>query len=889
MAEESGSPPPKRDRTELPIERGFPIERVNEIAAKEGRARRHYRPIYTMHKWWARRLGCIFRTISLYSLLDDPDKIDIHEPGNNGTLEDFGGGQSNIASLIENVDIANPESLWELYPKDVRIEDKKVLDPFMGGGTSLVEASRFGAEVVGNDLNPVAWFTTKKELEAGQTDPETLRDAFEQVKESVADELLEYYKTPCPNVDGEHDADVMYYFWVKEVNCVSCDETVSLFKDYRVGKGRYGDEGYNVHCPDCGGITLTEDWHSETICGNDACQTTFVPDEGNVSRGGKYACPHCGQKYGITDAIQEQDGFDTRLFALEYYCPTCDEQGCDRDETKGYRKPKDVDFEKVEDAQQEWENDEQIKKYIPDQPIRSGSITASSSLNGNDVFQHGYEKWSDMYDTRQLLCLSKLLRAIDQVENDNAREYLLMTFTNTLCTNSTMVPYQTVANKIDHIFRSNSFDPPMTYAENNLWGTDYGRGTFTSMWDMVIDAVEYAGAPTDRYVDSGEMVETPPFDQPIGENATVTQGDSRKLDAKDEFDAVLTDPPYYDNIIYSELSDYFYVWQKLLLKDEYEAFTYDHTPRAESIVANPAEDKDVEVFESELHESFDMVHTALKDDGVLAFTYHHSDSESWGELLQALCDVGFEVTSTYPITSDLIQLTQGESVEFDIIIVARPAGDRQKISWNSLRRNIVRTAKQTHQRLTENRELSDGNIGVIEMGRAFHEYSKHHGKVQRDGEVMDAKDVVDEIYGIIQQGSDIGEVDVYLDLLEMEDPSYSDLNMLTRGTSANPDEMKNRHLYRMDDGEFVLGTWEDEKRLAYIQERVNGDGDNGLTPLEKAQFLRHRYEDGKSVQNYLDKWNVSDDLRELCEKLADASGDDVFRRIVGGNRTIGDY
>ena len=883
MAQES--PRLSDERTELPIERGFPIERVNEIASKEGRARRHYRPIYTMHKWWARRLGCIFRSISLYSLLDDPDKVEITDPGKNGTLGDFGGGQSNVETLIKDVDMADPESLWELYPKDIRIKDKKILDPFMGGGTSLVEASRFGAEVVGNDLNPVAWFTTKKELEAGQTDPDTLREAFDQVQDSVAEELLDQYKTPCPNVNGAHDADVMYYFWAKEVDCVSCDETVSLFKDYRVGKGRYGNDGYNVHCPDCGGITLTEDWHSETTCENDDCRTTFVPDEGNVSRGGKYACPHCGQKYGITDAIQEQGGFDTRLFALEYYCPTCDEEGHDRDETKGYRKPKKEDFEAIEEARKEWEENDELEEYVPDEEIRRGHMTAER----NPVFDHGYGKWSDMYNDRQLFCLAKLLRAIDEVEDDNAREYLLMTFSNALCTNSTMVPYQTVANKIDHIFRSNSFDPPMTYAENNLWGTEYGRGTFTSMWDMVIDAVEYAHAPTDRYVNNGEMVETPPFDTPIGENATVTQGDSRKLDAEDEFDAVLTDPPYYDNIIYSELSDYFYVWQKLLLEDEYEAFSYDHTPRAESIVANPAEDKDVEVFESELHESFDMIHTALKDDGVLAFTYHHSDSESWGELLQALCDVGFEVTATYPITSDLIQLTEGESVEFDIIIVTRPAGDRQPISWKSLRRSIVRTAKQTHQRLTENRELSDGNIGVIEMGRAFHEYSKHHGKVQRDGEVMNAKDVVDEIYGIIQQGSDIGEVDVFLDLLEMDDPTYNDLNMLTRGTSANPDEMKGVRLYRMDGGEFVLGTWDDETRLAYVQERVNGDGDNGLTPLEKAQFLRHRYEHGKSIQNYLEKWTVSDDLRELCGELADASGDDVYRRILGGDRTIGGF
>lgn len=140
-----------------------------------------------MHKWWARRLGCVFRTISLYSLLDDPEKIEVREPGENGTLGEFGGGHSDIENLIENVDMADPESLWELYTKDVRIDNKKILDPFMGGGTSLVEASRFGVEADGYDLNPVAWFSTKKELDAGQTDIDELETAFEQVKENVAE------------------------------------------------------------------------------------------------------------------------------------------------------------------------------------------------------------------------------------------------------------------------------------------------------------------------------------------------------------------------------------------------------------------------------------------------------------------------------------------------------------------------------------------------------------------------------------------------------------------------------------------------------------------------------------------------------------------------------
>jgi len=843
-----------------------------------------------MHKWWARRPGCLFRSICLYSLLDDPEKVEVYEPGENETLGDFGGGHSDIENLIENVDMADPESLWELYPKDVRIGDKKILDPFMGGGTSLVEASRFGVEADGYDLNPVAWFITKKELEAGETSVEELEEAFEQVKSDVADGVLDYYKTECPH--GDHDADVMYNFWVKEIDCRSCDHTIPLHQDFRIGKGRYeNDDKYNVLCPDCESVFLANGWREECSCTE--CGYEFVPEEGNVDYG-DYICTECGQKYSITEQIQEGEEFGLRLYGLEYYCQHCDEQGESKSTVKGYKSATSEDRERYQKAKQEWENSDSLRQFVPNKSIRPGWKTDATQFEGTmpgngNLPRHGIEKWTDMFNERQLLSLSKILEAIANLEDQNVKEYLLLTLSGTLRTNSMMVGYDYSYNKVVNIFKSNSFDPPREMCEGNVWGTEYGRGTFESIWDMVKRGVEYANAPTERYVKDGDTHETEKFSQPIGQNTTIHQGDMRLIEAENEYDAVITDPPYYNNILYSELSDFFYVWLKPMLEDEYDCFESEHTPRAESIVVNPASNKGDEEFESELKQAFSRVNTALKDDGVVAFTYHHSSSESWGELLESLCETGFEVTATYPINSDMNKFMAGESVSFDIVIVARPAGDRQPVSWNSLRRNIVRTAKQTHQRLTENRELSDGNIGVIEMGRAFHEYSKHHGEVQRDGEIMSAKEVVEEIYGIIQQGSDIGEVDVFLDLLEIDDPTYNDLNMLTRGTSANPDEMKNMLLYRMDGGEFILGTWQDEKRLAYVQERVNGDGDNGLTALEKAQFLRHRYEQGKSIQNYLEKWTVSDDLRELCVELAEASGDDVYRRILGGDRTIGDY
>ncbi|MHC3382042.1 DUF1156 domain-containing protein [Haloarcula sp. H-GB5] len=890
MSEQSGSSSGQRERTELPIERGFPIERVNEIAAKEGRAKMHYRPIYTMHKWWARRLGCVFRTISLYTLLDDPEKVSVFEPGHEGgTLADYGDdadgtAEMDIASLLERVDMSDPESLWELYPKDVRVEDKKVLDPFMGGGTSLVEASRFGAEVVGNDLNPVAWFVTKKELEAGQTDVEELEAAFEQVEAEVADEITQYYKTPCPN--GDHEADVMYNFWVKELDCVSCGHTVPLFKDYRIARGRYeNDDKYNVLCPSCESITLVDDWQSESIC-ND-CGHGFVPKEGNVSRGGKYNCPDCGQKYGIVDAVKEQGPPEVRLYAVEYYCDHCDEAGEPKSVHKGYKQVEQADIELFSEAKEEWQQSSNLHDYVPKEDIPEGAITAASSISGNDVFKHGYTKWTDMYNERQLLAFSKILRAIENLESQNAAEYLLLAFSDSLRTNTMMVSYDMGYNKIGDFFRTNSFDPPMYPVENNVWGTEFGRGTFQSSFDMMRSGVKYAAAPTERYVSNGETVETEPFSKPIGENSSIHLGDMRKLNRENEFDAVITDPPYYDNIIYSEVADYFYVWLKTLLKDRYDGFDQEKTPRAESIVANPYLEKDSEDFESELHEAFTVIRKALKENGTLSFTYHHSDSDSWGELLESLCDVGFEVTATYPVTADISKFIGGESVSFDIVVVARPIDDTDPASWKSLRRDIYRTARRTRKQLEENRDLSRGDIGVMEMGACFREYSKHHGKVQRDGEIMSAKEVVQEIYGIIQEASDIGVEDVFIDLLDTGNVSYDDVNKLSRGTNANPEDLKEMRLYNQND-DFELGTWDNEKRQAYIQERVNGDGDDHLSNLDKLQFLRYRYEKGRAVQNYVEKWDVDDDMRELAGRLADVTGDDTYTRVLG-DRDITSY
>ncbi|MFC6875278.1 DUF1156 domain-containing protein [Halobellus marinus] len=864
-------------RSDLPIERGFPIEQVNDLADREGRAKLHYRPLTTMHKWWARRLGSVFRAISLYSLVSDPDRVTVRDPDEKDhDLTDFDetSGDADtvdVSEMIENVDLANSDAMWELYSKDIRVEDTDVLDPFMGGGTSLLEAIRFDADVTGVDLNPVAWFITKKELEAHTVDPEALRDAFENVQDAVAEELQSQYKTACPN-DESHVADVVYAFWVRELDCTSCGETVPLFKDYRVAKGRYeNSDRYHVYCPDCGNVFLTDDYQTETVCSD--CGNEYVPENGPVSRGGNYGCPSCGLKYPIVDAIADGQSYAESLYALEYYCTECEDEGRDRPTYKGYKRARDEDVKRFEQAADSWESENALADYVPQGDIPEGAITTSSSISGNDVFRHGYESWEDMFNDRQLYCLSTLLRSIDEeVDDQTVKEYLLLAFSDSLMFQNNFSIYNVNGNKIEGIFRQNSFTPEVEYTENNVWGTRAGRGTFRNTWDKVVDAVEFAQSPTERYIENGETEETAPFEKPVGGEYTIHQGDLHDVDLESEYDAIITDPPYYDNVVYSEVSDFFYVWQRLLLGDEYEGFTPETTPREESIVANPAEGMDSDSFESKLRSAFSRMRDVLSDDGVLVFTYRHGDEDTWGALLESLCDEGFDVTATYPISANLSEFVVGDELNFSVVVVARPATDREPISWSSLRRRAHRAASETREKIQAGQTLSEGDISIVEMGRCFREYSNHHGKVHRGGTVMSATEIVSEIYDIIS--GNVTPDEIYLDLLEMDEPTLDDVTRFCRGTDIDPDDLRRRGLFVTDDG-FELTDWRTEERIEYLRGRSTEE----LTPLEGVQLLRYRdAQDVKPPDEQRDL-DVTSEMIDVAEELARLTGDEGYEAL----------
>ncbi|WP_276281881.1 DUF1156 domain-containing protein [Halorussus caseinilyticus] len=870
----SDSDPDSRER--LPIERGFPVEQVNDLADREGRAKLHYRPLSTIHKWWARRLGSVFRAISLYSLVDDPETVEVREPGGEDVdLSDFGDDSADsagddIGQLLDSVSLTDPDALWDLYAKDVRVEGKSVLDPFAGGGTSLLEAVRFDADVTGIDLNPVSWFVTKKALEAHRIDVEDLQQAFEEVRASVAEELRSQYETACPHDDG-HVADVMYAFWVRKLDCTSCGETIRLFKDYRVAAGRYeNDDRYNVFCPDCESVFLTDDYRTDSTCSE--CGHEFVPANGPVTRGGNYGCPSCGLKYPLVDAIADGQSYSADLYAVEYYCTDCEDEGGDRSSFKGYKAATERDRTQFDDASEAWHSADDLDEYAPRGDIPEGAITASSSINGNDVFSHGYETWRDMFNDRQLYCLSTLLSAIDDVDDRTIREYLLVAFSDSLMFQNDFALYNVTGTKIEGIFRRNSFTPRVEYAENNVWGTRAGRGTFENTWEKIRKAVEFADSPSERHLEDGELARTDPFDKPVGGEYTLHQGDVRDVALDSEYDAVITDPPHYDNVVYSEVSDFFYVWQRLLLADEYPCFESETTPREESIVENPAVGKDAADFESELGEAFSKIRDVLKDDGVLAFTYRHTGTESWASLLGSLCEEGFDVTATYPISANLSDFVMGDELSFSVVVVARPAADREPISWSSLRRRMHLAAKRARDEIREGQTLSEGDIGVVELGRCFREYSKHHAKVHRDGSVMTVGEVVGEMYDIV--AGNVSPDDIYLQLSAMDRPTREDVTRLCRGTEIDPEDLRDRALFDADDG-FRLTRWDDDERLSYLRGKARDE----LSALGLVQLLRYDADRRTEPIDERRDIEVTGELIDVATDLAERTGDEEYRNL----------
>ena len=630
------------------IERDLPVEELIPLAIREGNRKR---PIYEIHKWWARRLGSNFRMLLLGALL--PRRT-------------------------------TKRQLWSEFYSSRRRTSLVVLDPFMGGGTSIVEATKVGARTIGNDIDPVAWFVTKKEIE--HLNEEALRAQFGHIQSRIAEDLKRYYKHTT--ADGKA-MDVTTYFWVTVIRCQRCARSIDAHPHYQLHVDR-GNKKQMVFCRHCGEVAQLPSRWRNLACKN--CRKMTDVLAGTVNNG-RFTC-ECGHTGSIIEQAKPGKPLDCRLFALE--CESADGR------TREFVKASAQDLALFEAACRE------LKQLRDDLPFPKDLIPAVDRYDERPI-SHGYTNYHQLFNPRQLLCLSKLYREILLVKEEGLREYLLLAFSDALACNNMLCAYAFGYRKLTPLFGLHAYRSVTRPVEGNVWGCRYGRGSFSKCFEKLIRGKAYCKNPYEL----GQGFREKKFTgKPFGAKTTIVAKDWYERKAESLLlntdssclgeledagvDLILTDPPYYNNLPYSELSDFYYVWLKRALPYPDRRWSEAHTPYREGLLVRRQAPEEHRKFAAGMGSVLKECRRVLRSDGLMVITYHHNDWRAWIVLCETLAQARFLVTNVLPV------LAEGKSgfhsddgnIKWDAVIVCRPSTKKALKADDSLIKNVVSFAKK---------------------------------------------------------------------------------------------------------------------------------------------------------------------------------------------------
>lgn len=609
----------------------FPFEFLSQLAARESWRKEIHRPIYHVHKWWAKRLGSVFRGILLGCALP--------------------------------ADAILSSEFYKIHSFDNFL----VFDPFMGSGTTIGEAHKMGFTAFGQDINPVAVEAVSTAL--GPLDRREILTAFHDLSESVGTRIRKLYES----IDSHsHTCEVLYYFWVMQATCPNCGKQTDLFPSFVVGRNAYPDRKPEVQilCPACGDIFPSPSLAQIANCRS--CHKEFDPSIGSA-HGAKASCQHCKHHFSIIDAISCNNS-PPRFHLYGKLVLTAGG-------AKEYL-PATTQDRKAYDVCSQHLNEEIVAGRIclPKLALMDGH-------NTRQAMSYGFVQWRDFFNDRQLLALSWLRNGIAGIEDPCTRKALMTLFSGTLEFNNLFASYKGEGTgAVRHMFAHHILKPERTPVEANVWGTSKSSGSFSTLLrGRLLRALNYRETPTEvngkmgmgRVCSlplSGRIEEKWPVDdKTVPRGIYLRCGDSAATTLRSKsIDLVVTDPPFFDNVHYSELADFFHAWQQignLVVK----------STRSLAEV----QDSDASNFARKLQDVFSECHRVLKDDGMLVFTYHHSRDEGWVSLSQAILEAGFLVVNSHPVKAEMSVATPKsqakEPIQLDIIIVCRKAAQTSTI------------------------------------------------------------------------------------------------------------------------------------------------------------------------------------------------------------------
>lgn len=571
----------------------LPYGDLVRFATREGR---RPRPIYQIHKWFARRLGCSFRAV-LVGAVSEP-------------TADF----------------------WKAYYETGNLQGLTILDPFVGGGTSVVEAARLGASAIGVDVDPIACAVTTAELTAAKL--EELLPTLRALQERVGKGLGPLYAVKGP---GGTPLTAVHYFWVQVVACPSCKKVGEAHPNYvlaeEAGQRRWA---FCRKCHEPHSLNATQKSFSCT-----SCETKTVLDSAPVQNG-TYTCPHCEERTPLIRLGRETEAPPTwRLFAIESTPRTTGRSVPMKERVflKATGAHQAAVTRATEALRQEMEAD---PDFLPRHDIEK------KHRSDTRLTDYGYRQWSQLFNDRQLLHLGRLAREIKTFP-EHQRRAIGLAFSNHLTTNCMLTSYAAGWRRLTPLFSIRAFRHVPRPVELNPWLEGTGRGTFPNAIRQVLRASAYAKAPKEPARRGGfrEVEAVAPMTAP-----RVFSGNARELAdvESNSVDMVLTDPPYFDNITYSELSDFFQPWLEHMGLVPEAAKRRALVSRA--LHARRNNEESIEEFAANLGEAFGEVRRVLKPHGLLAFTFRHSTPEGWLAMAKALARSGLKPAQVLPMPGE---------------------------------------------------------------------------------------------------------------------------------------------------------------------------------------------------------------------------------------------
>ena len=660
------------------IEKDFDIAFIADLALREKQIQQNYRPVIAVHKWFARRPGTLFRGLLLSEFSEKPLREAFYESNNFPGLH--------------------------------------VADPFMGGGTPILEANRVGCDVTGFDINPMAWWIVKQEIEHLN-----LRDyekAAVSLRTTLEKEIGDLYRTRCV-LCGCSDAHVKYFLWVKLKKCRECGEDIKLFPGYLLASDSRHPKNVFV-CPACGELTETEDRKNPGRCSH--CEAVLTPD--GPAKRGRCKCPACGSDNLFPDA--ELGPPRHRLFAIEYHCQKC------KPTHKGrfFKKPDSQDMELIREAEERWSK--MGPRYVPDDEIPRGDET-------NRLHRWGYKHYREMFNYRQLVGLELSARFIAKIQDERVRNALSTNLSDLLRYQNMVCRYDTRALKSLDIFSVHGFPVGLIQCESNLLGImESGRNMCVGSggWANIIEKFKKAKAYCDKPFEvrhHGRKKKVIPIDKEwIGDHlngfrsdhirkVNISCQDAATSDLRDNsLDAVLTDPPYFGNVQYAELMDFCYVWLKRLVGQASRAFNAVSTRNIDELTGNVDMGRDLDHFTEGLSAVFQRMSKALKPGSPLAFTYHHNKIEAYYPVAVAILDAGLTCSASLPCPAEMgasIHINGTGSSIIDTVFVCRSTGTMQQKWLADSPKGVARIVEENLAHLRAgNVKPTSGDIRCITFG-----------------------------------------------------------------------------------------------------------------------------------------------------------------------------